>query len=341
MSAVAKPITGPAPHSDEWYSLRLFNPDRQERPIVFGASEAMKAVENPLELYLLKRGEMDPPEQTEDMEVGSLMEPVVLEMYRRRSGNYIVTGCPMYFHGEHAFMAATPDAIGIPEKDGQLAFDKDGYWGVDAKTSHDRMFIKQALVDTDVNKYGAEETDMVPSYVLWQMQQQCAVMGFPYVDVPVLFGRKYRIYRVDRDETLIQALVDAEKELAERIINCDPPEPNWTHPQAKTCLQALNGLERDLSIVLSDEGFERWLNRTRRKEQIKELEALNAEDEVRILAEMQSAEFALFPTGEKEIRRCVIAPTHYTEKDVEDVRSKVGQVKRNGYEYFRERKTSS
>lgn len=340
-----QPIPGPVPHTPDWYALRVFDPDRAERPVVFGASEAQKAVETPLELYLLKRGEMEPPEQTEDMEVGSLMEPVVLEMYRRRSGNFIHTGCPMYFAPECAFMAATPDAIGIPEVDdmpGVLNLEAvTDFWGVDAKTSHDRMFIRHAAANEDTNKYGEDGTDLVPTYVLWQMQQQCAVMGFPFVDVPVLFGRKYRQYRVDRDETLIKALVDAEKELAERIVNGDPPEPNWTHPNTRECLQALHGLQRGTTVVLSDDGYERWLDIARRKSTIAELEEANREDTNRILAEMESAENALFPAGGREIHRSVIACSHFGWNDVANARRLIGQVKRKGYEKLTERQTKN
>lgn len=331
----AMPIAGPMPQTPEWLALRLYDPDRDGHKVVFGASEAaavlgLSPYATPLDVYLQKTGQLPAKEDTEAMLIGRFLEGPVLDLYSHKTSRELRRNLPFYFHPKHDFMGATPDAMADGEEPR----------AVDAKTTTHRRYNAHADVVDDM--FGEEGTDQMPADYVIQAQQQAAVMGVDKVDFPVLFdGRTLRIYTVHRDDVLIKALVDAEKELAERIINCDPPEPNWQHPQAKTCLQALNGLERDLSIVLSDEGFERWLNRTRRKEQIKELEALNAEDEVRILAEMQSAEFALFPTGEKEIRRCVIAPTHYTEKDVEDVRSKVGQVKRNGYEYFRERKTSS
>lgn len=348
MSALPKP--GPAPYSPEWHALRLFDPDRAEHPVVFGASDAAMAMENPLELFLLKTGRKPAPEVSEDMEVGSLMEPVVLEMYRRRSGTalgHLVVNQPLYFHGEHSFMAATPDAIGVIDpahviKDLLSHLRSYGtgagphnIWGADAKTAGDRMFLKDATAE-DTRKYGEEGTDLVPDYTLWQMTQQCAVMNFPFVDVPVLFGRKYRCYRVHRDETLIAALVSAEKELAERILEDRPPEANWRHPNTRECLRLLHGLDRGVTIVLSDEGFDRWTNVCRRKQEIKGLDDQNEEDTNRILAEMADAEKAVMPSGTKAIKRIVVRDSLWTDKDIEDARAKLGTVKRAGHERMQE-----
>lgn len=331
-SSAHAPIPGPMAYTPEWHALRLYDPDRKERPVVFGASQASKAIENPLELYLLTTGMLLPDDPTEEMEVGLLMEPVVLEMYRRRSGNEFYVGVPTHFHPEHNFMSATPDAIGLPSTP-----DTCERWGIDAKTSSDRMLLSKTAAE-DERKYGEAGTDAVPSYVLWQTQQQCAVFGFPYVDVPVLFGRRYSLYRVPRDETLIGALVAAEKELAERILNNDPPAPNWSLPETRKCLQALYGVAKGTTIALSDDRAERWNAVCRRKALIKEFEAENEIDINRILDEMQTAEFAQLPSGEKELRRSVIAESFYTQADVQALAEKVGQIKRKSHHRLTERK---
>jgi predicted phage-related endonuclease len=342
MTAV-KPIAGPETYSEEWHALRVFDPAR-ERPVVFGASEAQMAIENPLQLFNYKTGRQSRPEATEDMEVGLLMEPVVLEMYHRRSGHDIVVNVPMFFHGAHDFMAASVDAVGRKEPDneayrqwiasGQI---DPRFWGVDAKTSHDRMFLKDALAE-DGGRYGQEGTDLVPTYVLWQMQQQCSVMNFPHVDVPVLFGRKYRLYRVARDEQLIAALVAAEKELAERIIADDPPEPNWSHPSTRECIRAMYGFEPGLATILSEEALELWNSMTRWKEEIKGREEHLEAGRNRILFEMKGAQTGVFPSGAKGIRRTVVKDSIVTQADVDALQAKVGQVKRKAFEQLRETK---
>lgn len=343
MSVLRRPIEGPKQHSPEWNAIRLFDPDR-ERPVVFGASEAYMAVSNPLELFLLKTGRKPPVTVSEDMEVGALMEPVVLEMYHRRTGHGVVVDLPMFFHGEHSFVAASPDAIGRPPEATDEQYrnwvntgEGNVFWGVDAKTSTDRMFLQNATAD-ETSKYGQEGTDLVPIYTLMQMQQLSAVFNFPHVDVPVLFGRKYRCYRVERDETLINTIVSAEKELAERIIDDKPPEPNWTHPNTRQCLRILHGLTKGATIVLSEDGYDRWLNVARRKNEIKDLEADNAEDMNRILAEMQDAERALMPKGTKAIKRIYVRESVYSESDVEQARTRIGQTKRASYERMLETK---
>jgi predicted phage-related endonuclease len=312
---------------------------------VFGASRAGAIMENPLEEFLLQTRRKPPIEQSEDMEVGSLMEPVVLEMYVRRSGNCIKTGLPLHFHGEYSFMAATPDAIGFPRANPLVdSHDPKAFlpmeWGVDAKTSTDRMFLKDATAE-DTNKYGQEGTDLVPDYTLWQMQQQCAVFGFQFVDVPVLFGRHYRGYRVHRDETLIDALVSAEKELAERILADDPPEPNFQHPRTRECLRALYGLQQGTSIVLSDENFERWVGVQRRKQEVKDLEAEIAEATNHVLAEMADAELAIMPAGSKAIKRIVVKDSLWAQKDIDEAVAKLGTTKRAGHEQLREVKVTN
>jgi predicted phage-related endonuclease len=333
MSAQLKPIPGPMPHTPEWYALRVYDPERAERPVVISASRAQAAIENPLELFLQATGRLAEPEQTEDMEVGLLMEPVVMEMYRRRSGNSTKVGLPMYFHPEHKFMAATPDAIGFRPDSGRRW--GNDHWGVDAKTSNDRMFLRNATAEDD-DKYGPEGGDMVPAYVLWQMQAQCAVMGFPYVDVPVLFGRKYRMYRVHRDEQLIAALIAAEKELAERIVNDDPPPANYHAESTRECIRALYGLEPGLVVPIDEGNFARWTEVQRRKAQIKELEEANKADMNMVLAGLGSAQVGTFPSGTKGIKRIPVAGSVWSEDDIDAIRTKIGQVKRKSYEQLRE-----
>lgn len=322
MSAIRKPIPGPAQYTEEWHKLRVFDPDRKDHPVVFGASEASMVMENPLELFLYKTGRKQRPEATEDMEVGSLMEPVVLEMYRRREGVVIETGIPLHFHGEHSFMAASPDAFAYED------IAKRKRWIADAKTSSNFMFLKEGF---DQYKYGAEGTDQVPLYTLWQMQQLCEVFDAPFADVPVLFGRKYRFYRVHRDNQLIDVLVKAEKELAERIINDDPPEPTWSAPSTRECLNALYGMERGLAVPLSDISFARWLDVQKRKEDIKILQEANKADENQILAEMGQAELGIMPQGTAAVKRIVVRDSMWTEADIGLAMANQGQVKRAGH----------
>jgi predicted phage-related endonuclease len=320
----ALPIPGPQAYSDEWFKLRVFDPERVGREVLFGASRAGNVIENPLEEFLYYTARKERPAANELMEVGLLMEPVVLEIHRRRTGYKLRTGLPMYFHGDKNrwFMAATPDAEACEEDAPEYV------WGVDAKTTSDHMVLKEGL---DMHKYGTEGTDNVPMHVLWQCVQQCDVMNYPYIDVPVLVGRRYKAYRVYPDSTLIETLVAAEKELAERIINDDPPPPTWSHPRTRECLQALYGMEKGLVHPLSDMNFSRWCSVARRKNEIKILEAANVADINQILAEMGPAEYAALPRESAYLKRIQVRDSLWTDADVELARTSLGTVKRAGH----------
>lgn len=329
----AQPIPGPAAYSDEWFALRVYDPARTERPVIFGASEAAEALglspysAGPLELFLKKTGRIPPQDDNQAMEMGRLLEGPVLTLYERRTGRTLTREHPLYFHGEHTFMGATPDGLTCESEPK----------AVDAKTSTYRRYNEFASYDDD--KFGAAGTDQMPIDYILQAQQQAAVLNVARVDFPVLFdGRTLRIYEVARDEALIDAILSAEKELAERIANDDPPEASWRHPRTRECLRALYELELGTEIVLSTESRDRWVEISRRKEQIKALESRNEEDKNRILAEIGSAEFARYPGGQKGLARSVVKPTVFTEADLREVERKLGQTKRKGYEMLLERK---
>lgn len=321
------------PYTEAWHKMRVFDPARTDRPVCFGASEAAEALglspysAGPLELFLKKTGRIPPQEDNDAMEMGRLLEPTVLTLYERRTGKKLTREHPMYFHAEHTFMAATPDAMA--EQPDLLA--------VDAKTSTYRRYNEFASYDDD--KFGEAGTDQMPIDYIIQAQQQAAVMGVPRVDFPVLFdGRTLRIYEVQRDEALIEAITSAEKELAERIAADDPPEANWTHPKTRECLRALYQLEIGTTITLSERSRALWLEISRRKEQIKTLQSLNEGDKNRILAEIGTAEFAAYPSGEKGIARNLVRATVFTEADLAEVQRRLGQTKRKAYETLIERK---
>lgn len=333
MSTASKiiPLVGPDAHSDEWNATRLFNPERKGREVVFGASEAADACNlspysaGPLELFMKKRSLKPAFEGNDATEYGQLIEPVVLTLYERKFSVQLRRNLPMYFHGEFAFMGATPDALvmrGID--DGDVVTD-----AVDAKSSTFRMVD---ATGEDENKYGIEETDQVPTNIVCQAQQQCAVLNLERVHFPVLIDRRIRRYTVERDEAFIAMIVSAEKELAERIINNDPPEPNWTHPQTKRLLSDLYGYQAGKAIDLDHDDLLNWNSYEAIGQAIKELEAKRSSHRNQLLAKLQDAELGRLPAGKKELRRCVVADSIWTDEDLAEIAKKIGTVKRKGHE---------
>jgi len=321
---------GPAPQTPEWYDMRVYNGER-ERPVVFGASEAASALNmnpytgGPLELYLRKLGKMQPIEDTDAMRLGRKLEPVIIDEYSERENKKVAVMLPMYLHTKHSFMGATPDGLVLADEEARKAD-----FGLEIKASNFRM---RDGTGEHQHRFGREGTDEVPSIYLIQAQQQMEVMGLDRIDLPVLFdGRTLIVYTVQRNEVLINLLVEAEKELAERIANDDPPEPNWAHAATRECIRELWGFDEKSACELSnDEAFyaaqARAIN-----DQIKALDAQLTALNNRVVYSMKDASVGLLPDNSGEVARVAIRETYWTEDDIEKAKVNLGKVKRRGYE---------
>jgi predicted phage-related endonuclease len=333
MDVSCKPIAGPAALSPEWHAMRRFDPVREVK-VVFGATDAaaccgISPYRTPLDVFVEKRHNVA-VEENEAMRMGRRLEPIILDEYEaRRRPCVLERGLPMYFHGQYRWMGATPDALARERRGSDQ-----GPWGVDAKASTFRRLDKEG---EDPLKFGVEGTDQMPVDYVLQGQQQCAVLNLPFVEFPVLFdARTLRIYRVERNEDLIAAIVKAEQEMYERLVNNDPPEPNWAHDNTKELIGVLFGHREDLVQQLNEEDRDLWGEICEWKLQIKDLEERVKIETNKLLYRFGGAARGVFPAGQKQLKRIVIKDSLVTEKDVADLAAKVGQVKRRGCEYLRE-----
>lgn len=314
-----RPVRGPEAYSAEWFRLRLFDPQRK-RPVVFGASEAAAACNlspysSALELYLEKRGEWVrefTPEQQSRMAMGKRLEPVILDVYEERSNCHLTRGLPFYHHPEFEFMGATPDAIGYSETP-----DTEDYkeWCVEAKATNWRMLDKTS---SDDGKFGDDGTDAVPMSYLLQGQQQMAVMGLSRCEFPVLIdGGELRIYSVDRSEDLIKQIALAEQELSDRIINADPPEPNFEHTGIVKVIRQMFGTEVGKVATLTEEDHDLWTRRQQLKDVVKLAEKDVEEIDAKLAWSMQDAEVGRFPDASIELKKIMVKESFveaYTRK---------------------------
>ena len=334
-------IPGPASKSPEWYSQRLYNPD-SERPVVFGASEAATCLGvskhvSRLELYLVKRGEKSSADLSDNdaVQSGIYLESGTLAWYEHKAkigedDDEMILEPSSYFHPTHRFMSATPDAI--------VQRTSDGSWlkSVDAKCSTFRRWDEFGLSD---DKFGIEGTDQVPLDYLCQAMQQMEVLGVDLCDFPVLLdGRHLKIYTVKRNDDLIAKIIQAEAELAERILDARPPEPNWTLSGTTELIRDLHGISCGQIVELSEEDCCAWNDYVMAGLRISDLESKREEIKNKLLWKMGSAELGRFPSEEIELRRCVIKGSLWTESDVAFAQSQVGHVKRKGYERLLTRK---
>ena len=336
-------IPGPESKTPEWYAQRYFRPG-SDRPVVFGASEASRCLNaskhgSALELYLVKRQEKQPADLSENeaVQAGNFLESGVLAWYEHKAnigddGDELILEPSCYFHPSHSFMSATPDGI--------VQRTEDGEWlrSVDAKCSTFRRWDEFGLSD---DKFGIEGTDQVPLDYLCQAMQQMAVLGVDVCDFPVLLdGRHLKIYTVHKNDDLIGKIIQAEAELAERIRDARPPEPNWTLSGTKELIRDLYGLESGQVVELTDEDFLLWQEYEFDGIRARDIESRRTEIKNKLLWKMQAAELGRFPGGcEKELRRCSVKGSVWTQKDVDEAASKIGQVKRAGHERLLSRKT--
>jgi putative phage-type endonuclease len=179
----------------------------EERRRGIGASEAAAALglspyESPRGLYLRKVGLLPEVEETEAMRIGTLMEPVIAQLYQETTGNLIVRHQVFRRHPDAPHLSATIDglsAAGYP-----VEFKAIGHW------------TARAL--------GEEDTDQVPEHWLVQAHQQMFVMGCERVDFGVLVaGQEFRTFTVPRDEGLIEAMLPRLGEFWGRVGRREPP----------------------------------------------------------------------------------------------------------------------
>lgn len=341
MEALRQPVIGPDPYTPEWYELRLFDPDREDRPVVFGASDAAACCNvcpyehsrTALDVYLDKREAPDAEERAAENEAvrwGKRFEAPILDEYEEQTGLTIERTVAMHLSEVHMFMGATPDALAWESLD-------DAPRSVDAKCSNWRMFDRTG---EDEHKFGEEGTDEVPMTILLQAQQQMEVLGLFRCDIPVLKnGNEFKIYSVERNDAIIEQIVDAERQLAEMIITGKPPKPVWAHEGTRAALHKLYGVSVGTCITLSRDWLQKWNTICRLKAEIKDGKSLVEELTNQFYFEMADHENARFVgNGEIELHRSIVRPTIVTREAIDKLSARIGQVARKGHQRLGQRK---
>lgn len=257
----------------------------------FGASEAAAVVGvdpycSPWELYHRKTGAI-PERSAEDsihLRRGIHFEPFIVREFEIAHPERPVAEYPMrtFRHPVFPFMLATPDA------------DLDSGDLLECKS------IGWRLAD----EIGEPGTNQLPEPWIIQAQQQMSVMGRQRVVFAVLVEvEKLLVFNVDRHDGIISALIEAERELWERIRDRKAPEPGDT-----TSLAAVKRVFRDVTIgkvvELPAELRDRWQVKEALDEQIKALEARRDAIKAECYAACGDAHIAM------------ISPTHCIKREL-------------------------
>jgi len=183
------------------------------RKYSLGGSDAAVAVgispyKTPLELYFEKTGLKEPDDISDNNAVywGVRLEEIIAEEYIRRTGNEVDFPKDTFYHPDHVFITA--------HVDGRMQADKKL---LECKTAN--LYLEK--------EWGEIESDEVPLHYIVQCQHYMSVFDYDVTDLAVLIGgQDYRIYTLQRDNELIDNLINAEQVFWARVKNLDPPPPS-------------------------------------------------------------------------------------------------------------------
>ena len=192
-----------------------------------GASEAaaicgVDPFRNAADVYASKVHELEPRE-SEAMRLGTALEPVLMALAEEE------LGVPVTSRGQHiirGLLACTVD--GAAEVNGTPAL-------IEGKTTG----ITAGWGDPD----DEDDPDAVPDKVLTQTALALYVTGWTVAYVPVILGRHgltFKLYRIDRDDELCEAVANRCERFMEEHVNKRIPPPD--------VLPSLETLKRELEI---------------------------------------------------------------------------------------------
>lgn len=190
-----------------------------------------------LELWMIKTGRMDSNIDTSGnngiegyspLYWGNTLEPMVAKYYQEHTGNKVrrVNAVLQHPDPDKAFMLANLDY---------------------AITGNDEV---QILECKTAGEHGAKLwRDGVPLYVTCQVQHQLAVTGKQAAHISVLLcGHEAKIYKVERDERLIESIMEHERLFWQYVETDTPPNPDHSESAARA-LKLLYPTAKPLSKI--------------------------------------------------------------------------------------------
>ncbi|BCK64244.1 endonuclease [Aeromonas caviae] len=254
------------------------------RQLGIGSSDAAVAVglspyKCPLSLWLEKTARKAPEDisQKEAVLWGVELEPVLAQVYTKRTGYKVRRVNAVLQHPEHTFMLANLDreVVGHPDGPGILE-------------------IKTASYHS-----APQWEEGVPVAYQCQVLHQLAVTGHAWAEVAVLIGgQDFRIYRIERDEEKIGDLIRREAHFWQQVRQDWQPEPDGSS-DAAAALGWLFPRDDGQTVDLSDSPefnqlFGQLLQLREQKEVVEQQESLIKQ---RLQATLGEATAGLFANG--------------------------------------------
>lgn len=133
---------------------------------------------------------------------GQRMEPYVIDLLSEETGLEIIARGNRYIHGTYDFIAAE----------------------IDAEAATGENIEIKTVSPFKAREWGEVKTDAIPVHYTAQAMHGMMVTGKQVCVFGVLIGGDdFRIYRVERDEETIQAILEKEIEFWDRVRDLNPP----------------------------------------------------------------------------------------------------------------------
>jgi len=201
---MSRPISVPLVQgSPEWHAWRRTGVGSSDISTIVGDSPWSDSSS----LYAEKLGYAAASVETPFMAAGKRLEEAVARWYREDTGNPVRRVNRGLRSREHSFAIASLDREAL----------------VDGR----RRPLEIKTADAPGDAWGPAGSDRIPDHYLEQVQWQAAVTGATVVDLAVFFFRTRRmeVYRVPRDQALIDELIEYGAGFWRCVETRTPPEP--------------------------------------------------------------------------------------------------------------------
>lgn len=237
-----------------------------------------------LELWMIKTERMESSidqsiEGYSPLYWGNTLEPMVAKYYQEHTGNKVrrVNAILQHPDPDNHFMLANLDYSVVGNDEVQI---------LECKTAGEH--------GTKLWKHG------VPLYVTCQVQHQLAVTGKTAAHICVLLcGHEAKIYKVERDERLIESIIEHERLFWQYVETDTPPTPDHSESAARALKQLYPNPEPSSKVDLTDDDganklFEQLLSY---RDYMQELEQRHDQAKHQLQTLIADHEVAIFDKG--------------------------------------------
>ncbi|AJW76961.1 hypothetical protein X275_01175 [Marinitoga sp. 1197] len=231
---------------EEWKKSRMKGIGGSDAAAIVG----LNRYKSPLRVYLEKIGEAPEVEDNERMYWGRILENLVAKEFEKRTGKKVRRVNAILQHPEYDFMIANIDR---------------------------RVVGENAILECKTTSQWNEKEwkdDEVPQEYIIQVQHYMAVTGTEKAYIAVLIGGNKFLYKeIERDEELIDLLIEKEKEFWKMVEDRTPPVLDGSKDAEEILKYMYPNAIEGTEVVLPDENVEFIERRKELDKQKKELES--------------------------------------------------------------------